>query len=95
MIVTAPNDEYDAKLARILRLEPRLVDLFEWATFYSVPLFALVGYDRRDALCWPYERLKSYLVRYVGWGGAHPELRTPEAYDIAHREMLLRLEGGL
>jgi hypothetical protein len=33
---------------------------------------------------WWYGRLKPRLVRLVGFGAEQPELRTPEAYDVAY-----------
>jgi len=48
---------------------------------------------RQDRLYQWYNLVKPKLVYLVGFGAAHPGLRTCEAYDVAYDYLLAVLEG--
>jgi len=64
--------------AAIAELEPRLLGLR-----------AAARLTRRRHRTWhEYQRLRGLLSRLVGWHASRPELRSTEAYDLAHRHVL-------
>lgn len=66
------------------RLEPRLLALTQQARREA----------HRFADHWAhYEQLKQKLFYLVGWRAANPELRSSEAYEIAHLHLLNCIEG--
>lgn len=67
----------NARLAEILRLEPRLEPIIRAAAQRSNG----PGYDR----IWAYRDLRDQSFSLVGWHAAHPDLRTMEDYDVVIR----------